>query len=86
MSRQVSQHITIDANSGALHAIEQRREGQFDFAVDIVEIFFMNRLTEHWSDLRRQVSDLRSLPCGFIPAIVSRAAALNAAKLARQIV
>ena len=86
MPRQVGQNFTVNANAGALHSVKQRRQGQFDLAIDTVEIFFINFFTQRRRDLSGQVSDFGRLPRGFIPAIVSRAAAVNAAKLARQIV
>ena len=85
MPREFRQDARIQTHAGLLHSIEQRRERQFNLAIDAAEVFFVNSLTQSSGDLRGQVGRFGRAPVGFRPAFGRRGAALFAGVLARQL-
>ena len=85
MARQLGEHFGVHANTCVFHPIKQRRQRQFNLAINAGEILFVDSLAQDPHNLHREVSTFGSLPGSFIPAFVRWSAAFGPEAFARQI-
>jgi hypothetical protein len=60
--RQIAEHLRVNLEARALHAVEQRREREFDLRVDRFEALFEDAAVEHVRRLRGEVCGLGRAP------------------------
>src|SRR5207249_1446795 len=83
--RQISEHFSVDAHPGAFDPVKQRRQRQFDLAIDAAEIFLVDSLAQFLRHLRGPIGTFGREPRRLVPAFVWWSAAFRAHSFAREI-